>query len=123
MNLKKIFFILLGCLSLGIGTAAVILPFLPSIPFLFLTAYAFGKSSERLQIWFLNTKLYRDNLEPFLKKQPMTKRAKFRMILTISFVMAIGAYFMGDRVLLQAMLGAIWFGHVLYFIFRIKTAS
>lgn len=34
MNLKKVFFVVLGCLSLGLGALGAVLPLLPTVTFL-----------------------------------------------------------------------------------------
>ena len=67
MNLKKIFYIILGCIGLGLGAVGAVLPLMPAFPFLLLAAFSFGKSSERLHNWFISTKLYKNNLESFVK--------------------------------------------------------
>ena len=59
--MKKILYIMIGCISLGLGIIGVILPILPTIPFVLLSAFCFAKSSERLDGWFKNTKLYSYN--------------------------------------------------------------
>ena len=59
--MRKILYIMIGCISLGLGIIGVILPILPTIPFVLLSAFCFAKSSERLDGWFKNTKLYREN--------------------------------------------------------------
>lgn len=48
MNLKKILWIALGCIGIGLGTLGVVLPMLPAFPFLLLAAFSFAKSSEKL---------------------------------------------------------------------------
>lgn len=53
--MKKILYILIGCISLGLGIIGVILPILPTVPFMLLAAFCFAKSSERLDGWFKNT--------------------------------------------------------------------
>ena len=72
----KIIYILLGCLSLAIGGIGVVLPLLPSFPFLLFAAFCFAKSSKRLHTWFLGTSLYKNNLESYVKGQGMTRKTK-----------------------------------------------
>ena len=62
MKIKRLLWIILGFIGLGIGAVGVVLPMLPAFPFLLLAAFSFGKSSERLHKWFIGTKLYKNNL-------------------------------------------------------------
>ena len=62
MNMKKMIYIVLGCIGVGLGAVGAVVPLLPAFPFLMLAAFCFAKSSERLNNWFINTKLYKDNL-------------------------------------------------------------
>ena len=48
MGLKKIFWIVIGCIGVGIGAIGAVLPLLPSFPFLLLAAFSFARSSEKL---------------------------------------------------------------------------
>lgn len=79
MKAKKILFIVLGCIGLGLGAVGAVVPLLPAFPFLLLAAYSFARSSERLHSWFINTKLYKNNLESYVKGRGMTKRTKVRI--------------------------------------------
>lgn len=89
--MKKILYIMIGCISLGLGIIGVILPILPTVPFVLLAAFCFAKSSEKLEDWFKNTKLYRENNV----KSGMTKQAKIRIMCSVTLLMSIGFIMMG----------------------------
>ncbi len=46
--MKKIIFITIGTISLGLGIVGIFVPLLPTTPFLLLTAALYFKSSEKL---------------------------------------------------------------------------
>lgn len=121
MNIKKAFFVVLGCLSLGLGALGAVLPLLPAFPFLMLAAFCFAKSSEKLHNWFISTKLYKKNLESFVQGKGMTVRTKIRIMATVTILMSIGFIMMNAVPVGRIILGFVWLFHVLYFIFGIKT--
>lgn len=81
------------------------------------------KSSERLDQWFRNTKLYKDNLEDYVSGRGMTRKAKIRVVITVTVLMSIGFLIMfGKGIFIGcAVLSAVWIFHVLYFFFGVKT--
>ena len=121
MNIKKAFFVVLGCLSLGLGAVGAVLPILPTVPFLMLAAFCFAKSSEKLHNWFISTKLYKKNLESFVQGKGMTVKTKIRIMVTVTILMSIGFIMMHAVPVGRIILGFVWLFHVLYFIFVIKT--
>lgn len=121
--MKKILYILLGCIGVGLGAIGAVVPMLPAFPFLMLAAFCFARSSQRLDNWFRNTRLYKDNLEDFVAGRGMTKAAKIRIMVTVTLLMSIGFTVMAlKRVTVGcAVLGAVWAFHIIYFLFGIKT--
>ena len=123
MRGKKIFYLSLGILSLGLGALGAALPLLPAFPFLMLAAFCFGRSSERLDHWFKGTKLYQNNLESYVKGQGMTWKTKVRVMGTVTLLMLFGFFLMFQQALYIpcAVLGAVWILHILYFCFGVKN--
>ena len=59
INFMKIMLIILGFLALGLGAVGLVIPVLPTTPFLLVSTFCFARSSERLNTWFKGTKLYK----------------------------------------------------------------
>lgn len=123
MKIKRMLWIILGFIGLGIGAIGAVLPMLPAFPFLLLAAFSFGKSSERLHTWFVNTKLYKNNLESYVKGQGMTWKTKTKVIITVTLLMGFGFFMMmrKDLYIPCAILGGVWLFHMVYFVFCVKT--
>lgn len=123
MNIKKTFYITIGCVGVALGAVGAALPLIPAFPFLMLSAYCFGKSSKKLNNWFVGTKLYQNNLASFVKGKGMTKKAKLRIMGMVTFTMGFGFFMMKNTPIGRSILTAVWIFHILYFIFGIKTIS
>ena len=119
--MKKIVYVILGCISLGLGAAGTVLPILPTFPFLLLAAFCFAHGSHRLHRWFRCTKLYQDNLEDFLAGRGMSKKAKVRIMVTVTLLMALGFVMMHAFPIGRIVLACVWIFHLLYFLFGVKT--
>jgi uncharacterized membrane protein YbaN (DUF454 family) len=121
--MKKILYIILGCVGLGIGAIGAVVPMLPSFPFLMLATFCFARSSKKLHNWFVSTKLYKDNLADFVAGKGMTKKTKVRIMITVTLLMSIGFIVMGLKGIVTGciVLGCVWVFHLAYFIFGIKT--
>ncbi len=121
----KIFWIILGFLCLALGTIGVFLPVLPTVPFYLVTAFSFAKSSDRLHNWFINTKLYKKNLESFVERKAMTLKTKLSILISVTLVMGLGFFMMARKGIWIPciILAVVWLCHLLYFIFRVKTES
>lgn len=123
MGIKKVLYLILGFIGLILGVIGAIVPLLPAFPFLLLAAFGFAKSSERLHDWFINTKLYKNNLESYVKKKGMSKKTKIKIMVMITILMSIGFIMMHRIWIGQLILFFVWLFHIYYFVFRIKTLN
>jgi len=96
-------------------------PMMPAFPFLLLAAFCFARSNEKIYNWFINTKLYKDNLEDYVAGRGMTKKAKIRLMITVTILMSIGFIMMDAVPVGRIVLSIVWLFHIIYFIFGIKT--
>ncbi|MDO4420974.1 MAG: YbaN family protein [Eubacteriales bacterium] len=123
MGIKKIFFIVVGCICLALGTVGVFLPVLPTTPFYLVTLYCFARSSKRLEDWFKGTKLYKKHLESFVEKRGMLPQTKASILITVTLLMGLGIFFMARKGIWIPciILGVVWTAHLVYFLFFVKT--
>lgn len=123
MSIKRITFVGLGCVSLALAVIGVVLPILPTVPFLALAAFCFAKSSDRLNNWLINTKFYHNNLADFKAGKGMTVKTKTRILVTVTLIMAVGliAMLMKGVIVGSIILSVVWLGHIYYFGFKVKT--
>ncbi len=54
INLKKYLFLLAGSLSILLGVIGIVVPLLPTVPFLLLAAYLYARGSERFYLWLIH---------------------------------------------------------------------
>lgn len=123
MKLKRLFFLILGCVSLGVGCIGIALPILPTVPFFLLTVFCFANSSRKLHDWFVGTQLYKKNLESFVQRKGMTVRTKAGILLPVTLLMGVGFLMMWRKGLTLpcGILAFIWVCHMVYFLFGVKT--
>lgn len=121
MKIKKIMLMALGCIGVGLGAVGAVVPLIPTFPFLLLAAVCFAKSSERLHNWFISTKLYKNNLETYVKGQGMTWKTKIRIMITVTLLMSIGFIMMHNVSVGRIILACVWVFHILYFSFGVKN--
>ena len=121
--MKKLLYIILGCIGVGLGAVGAVVPMLPAFPFLLLAAFSFARSSEKLHTWFVGTKLYKDNLADYVAGKGMTVKTKVRIMITVTLLMSIGFIMMGLKGIVTGciVLGCVWAFHIVYFIWGVKT--
>ena len=97
MAIKRLIFLILGCICLALGTVGVFLPILPTVPFFLATVFCFSQSSRKLHDWFLGTGLYKKHLQSFVEKKGMLLKTKISIIMTVTLLMGLGFFFMARK--------------------------
>jgi conserved hypothetical protein len=120
-NPIKVIWIVLGTICLILGSIGIILPILPTVPFFLATLFCYGNSSETLKQWFINTRVYKKNLESYVKKEGMNIKTKLSIIISVTIMMSIGFIMMKGVPVGRIIITVIWICHFIYFIFIVKT--
>ena len=121
MDIKKVILVVVGTICLGLGAVGAVLPILPTVPFLLVSACCYARSSKKLHTWFTGTKLYKENLESYVEGKGMTRKCKVRIMTMVTILMAIGFAMMHAVTIGRIVLFIVWVFHVLYFTLVIKT--
>lgn len=72
-----------GMICVGLGALGILLPGLPTTPFLLLAAYCFARSSEHFHGWLLNHRWFGAYVRNFEEGRGMTRRAKATTLLVM----------------------------------------
>lgn len=116
----KILFIILGFFFLGIGAVGVVLPVLPTTPFLLAAAFFFARGSRRFNAWFLSTKLYKLHLESFVQSRSMKLKSKVGL-LSFASTMLIIAFILSHNIYVRILVVLVAIYKYYYFTTKIKT--
>lgn len=117
---KKFIYIFIGLVAFALGALGVMLPVLPTTPFLLLASFCFAKGSKRFEIWFTNTKIYKKHLESFVKEKAMTLKQKVCLLAFADTMIAFPLIIL-DNIYIKIFLIILVIFKFYYFIFKIKT--
>ena len=114
-------FLTIGAISFALGTAGIVLPLLPTVPFYMLTLFCLARGSERFHNMFLESSLYQKTVGAYERDKALTLRTKLSILLSVSTIMAIGAYFSQDMPIALIVMAFVWISHVIAVAFIVKT--
>jgi len=84
----------LGLICVGLGMLGVIVPLLPTVPFMLLAAFFFARSSERLHNWLLSHRYFGPAVVDWHERgaiNPRTKRiSSIAIVLVFALSLAMG---------------------------------
>lgn len=119
-NPLRILWLILGFAAIGLGAVGVVLPVLPTTPFLLLASFCLAKGSEKFHTWFTGTKLYNNHLDDLVQNRSMTLKTKLSILLPASVMLLLALVAMPNKYGRAFIVFLIIFKYV-YFFTRIKT--
>lgn len=89
--IKRSLYLTIGILSLILGTIGIIVPLLPTVPFILLAAFCFARSSSRVHYWLMTHPWFADALQNWQQQRALRKSLKRRAMVmtTLSFAFSI----------------------------------
>lgn len=118
----KLLWLMIGIVSMVLGAIGVVLPVLPTTPFLLLASFCFAKGSDRFHKWFIGTKLYKKHLESFVTSRSMTLKTKLCILLPASAMLILAMLAMSNIYGRVFIVFLIIFKYI-YFVTRIETVK
>ena len=113
---------MIGIVSMVLGAIGVVLPVLPTTPFLLLASFCFAKGSDRFHKWFIGTKLYKKHLESCVTSGSMTLKTKLCILLPASAMLILAMLAMSNIYGRVFIVFLIIFKYI-YFFTRIETVK
>ena len=88
----RVFWLTIGFLSLGLGIIGILLPVLPTTPFVLLAAFCFAKSSEKFHSMLVNHKTFGPLIKDWDEYGAINRNAKILAVTMMAFVFGVSVY-------------------------------
>ncbi len=85
--MMRLVWLIIGLIAVALGTIGLFLPFLPTVPFLLLAAFAFGRSSARLHRWLMSHPTFGPMVRDWNERGAISRKAKY--LATASILLAL----------------------------------
>ncbi len=89
---KVLMFKTIGIVFVGLAILGVMLPILPTTPFLLVAAGCFAKSSPKMQRWLLTNKIFGPMINDWQQHRSIPKKAKYIALSSIVLSVAWSSY-------------------------------
>jgi uncharacterized membrane protein YbaN (DUF454 family) len=93
-----------GCLSVLLGLLGIVLPILPTTPFLILALACFSRSSTRFHHWLLNAPYVGQDLRHWEKHKKIAKKRKKYIYVIVITSFCVSIMLLYEKPLIQLLL-------------------
>ncbi len=118
---KKILFITLGTFFVGIAIVGIIIPILPTTPFLLLSAALYARSSKRFYDWLLNNRLFGKYIKNYREGKGIPVYLKIMVITLLWITIGVSIVFAVELWVVRILLVVIALGVSIH-ILKIRTS-
>lgn len=117
---RRVFLLGVGFLSVGLAAAGIMLPLLPTTPFLLLAAACFLRSSDRLHRWLINHRWFGSYIRDYREYGGITRRAKSGTLVLLWLSLGYGIICVAGSAWLRVLLFLIGTGVTVH-VLRLRT--
>lgn len=118
-SVKKYLLILAGSISLVLGIIGILIPVLPTTPFLLLASFCYLRSSKRLYDWMLNNRVFGPYIYNYLTYRAIKRGVKVVTLIFLWLTLIISIVLVSN-IYLRIFLIAVGIGVSIH-IFCLKT--
>lgn len=90
--MRKFAYLTLGWVAVILGAIGVVLPGLPTTPFMLVAAFAFSRSSPRWRAWLLRHNLFGPPIRDWEQRRAIARRAKVMAISAMVLIFSISLF-------------------------------
>jgi len=98
-KLVRTLWFIAGTICVVLGAIGIVLPILPTTPFLLAAAACYYKSSERMHRWLLNNKWFGEYIRNYQEGKGLTIKTKITALTVLWITIGVSTVFMLHRLL------------------------
>jgi uncharacterized membrane protein YbaN (DUF454 family) len=98
-KLVRTLWLVAGTICVVLGAIGIVLPILPTTPFLLAAAACYCKSSERMYRWLLNNKWFGEYIRNYKEGRGLTKKTKITALTVLWITIGFSTVFILHRLL------------------------
>ena len=102
-KLVRTLWFIAGTICVVLGAIGIVLPILPTTPFLLAAAACYYKSSPRMHRWLLNNKWFGEYIRNYTEGKGLTKKTKITALALLWATIGFSTVFMLNRLLLAQL--------------------
>jgi uncharacterized membrane protein YbaN (DUF454 family) len=89
--MKRILLNALGFLAIGLGTAGIFLPLLPTTPFVLLAAGCFARANPKMYHWIGKSKYFGEYIRNYYEKKGISMQTRVRALIFLWVTLGVSA--------------------------------
>ena len=78
-----------GGIALGVGMIGVVVPLLPTTPFLILAAWCFSRGSRRLHAWLIGHRTFGPPVRDWREHRAISPKSKLSAVIAVALIFAL----------------------------------